>query len=361
MKALGSSQFFLSLNSFLIQLCIFRIADDKLISTLSVLFLLQMFYFILMRKLTYENQLVSGESSQRPPVIEVWLCMAFLNFIFGFLNNWDSKIVGLVTFFGLLNTILDYKLFSDHEKDRTINILGNFMVSAILILNLLSPNDISRTLMHLCLSIAFYILLFCRAELFRVFEFKTQRIMDVHRGLDFALGSGIGFLLPILVLYQLGNQGVIEIRASQLFVSLINFFSMSLFIQNLRKTSDINIYIYSFSPSVILVFLYLGLQTTDASKIPLLAPIFVHLSAMVYLFIISLVFTQFSNYWLTRLIQVGFQDRVFLWHLKSLPIFLLIYIIGMECFGSLGFALSHIAVHGLDALILRRILVDSKG
>jgi len=360
MKDLGLSQFLVSVNSFLIQLFIFKVADEKLIASLSVLFSLQIFYFMLMRKLSFERYLIINEQIKRPPIIEVWVLLTTLTFGLGLYNNWDVNILILVTIFSLLNTVLDYKLFSDLTNGRIKNLLGNLLMLFILILNLALSGNIIITFTYLNLSIGLFLILFCRKELFRALQFRSRRTMDIHRGFDFVLGAGLGYLLPILVLYQLGNQGVIEIRASQLFVSLINFFAMSLFLHNLRKQAETNVYFYSLAPSAILFVLYSMLQMFDTSKVPLVAPIFVHLSSIVHFFIISFIFTQISNYWLTKIVRFGFQERVFTWHLKSMPIFLSVYFGGMALYGTLGFALASIFVHAIDSLALRRIFIDSQ-
>ena len=360
MKELSLSQFLVSVNSFLIQLSIFKVADEKFITSLTVLISLQIFYFMLMRKLSFEKYLIFDEQIRRPPIIEVWVLITTITFVLGLYNKWDLNILVLVTIFGFLNTVLDYKLFSDLANGRIKNLLGNLLMLFILILNLALSGSIIITFACLNLSIGLFLILSCRKELFKALQVRARRTMDIHRGLDFVLGAGLGYLLPILVFYQLGNQGVIEIRASQLFVSLINFFAMSLFLHNLSKQVETNVYVYSLVPSAILFVLYSTLKMFDTFKVPLVAPIFVHLSNIVYFFIASFIFTQISNYLLTKIVRFGFQEKVFTWHLKSMPVFLSIYFGGMALYGSLGFALASIIVHAIDSFALRRILIDSQ-
>ena len=360
MYDVGVSQFLYSINSFLIQLCIFKVADESLITTLSILYSIQIFFFMLMRKLSYEQHLVYAGSIQRPPVIEVWLILAVFTFTLGVYYNWDLTIICLMTIFGFLNTVLDYKLFSNYSKKERKTLIGNLIVFIVLTSNMALFSNIYNTLIWLNLSIALYLIIFCRIELFKVFQLKIRPTIEFYRGFDFILGSGLGYLLPLLILFQLGNQGVVEIRASQLFVSLINFFAMTLFLKNLSKNINSNIYFYSLTPSAILFVIYIILEKYDASSFSILTPVFVHLSSVVYLFIISFVFTQISNYWLSKIIKVKLQNKVFSWHLKSWPIFLTIYFTGMALFGTLGFAISSIIVNALDGMILRRIILQSR-
>jgi hypothetical protein len=265
-----------------------------------------------------------------------------------------------MTVFGFLNTVLDYKLFSNYSKKEKPPLIGYSIVFMVLTSNMALLSNIYTTLIWLNLSIAIYLLVFCRIELSKVCQLKVSPTIEFHRGLDFILGSGLGYLLPVLILFQLGNQGVVEIRASQLFISLINFFAMTLFLKNLSTNINSNIYFYSLAPSAILVIIYICLEIYDGSEFSLLTPVFVHLSSVVYLFIISFVFTQISNYWLSKIIKVKLQNKVFSWHLKSLPIFLTIYFTGMALFGIIGFAISSIIVKALDAIVLRRILLQSR-
>jgi hypothetical protein len=187
----------------------------------------------------------------------------------------------------------------------------------------------------------------------------TLNLINFTRMLDFAIGSGFGFMLPLLTIACLDSTSVGVLRTSQSFLSLGSVFTAAFYYSALQKsTHEIQFKISYALPSSLLIgiLLFFELFVSDTVVKQILGPYFQDSLILTFLLIVSLV----PTIWVSHLTGILIFKKEFstLFEIHSISLIVLSFgsLTGFFTFGLESFGLVTIFCSFLEYFLLRRAL-----
>ena len=355
----GTSQSISSVLFFLIQLSFLKSSEIHLMALFCTLFGLMNFFLLAIRRSLIEvNQFIVNV-----PGIGMSLRLSCIFFIFcvpiSFLIHTDISIVFCVTLFFFDQLVLDFVRFSN-RKSHYLYIAAQ-TASLILSISLIFL-ELSATwiiLVVALLQFVFCIICIARDKRISLDFHASMALVSVTRIIDFAVGSGFGFFVPILTFLFLDASSIGEIRTSQNFLSLGNIFTSAFYYSALRGENRKEIpKINYFLPSTIMLGL-LGVLAFFVSPFflqQMFGPYFYESLPLTLLLIVALV----PTIWVLRInaILVNLKEfgSLFKIHVISLLLLAIGSSIGFPFFGVTSFGIFTILCALLEMYLANSLL-----
>ena len=346
-----------SLIAFLLLISSLAEPDVKLAVQFTLLLSFQNFTQLLIRRMSYESYLYTTSKSDRPPLYEISLLFFSISAIYAFMNSWSLTPVILVSIYAFLMSALDFLNFTVSKKSGRV-IISLLSICVIVVISLFELFK-SATVTFIGLNLILFLgLVFTRFRLYILeFRFNKQPSVDWIRGADYFLSSGYAFFLPVLVLHLTSELGLIELRSSQIVLSVANFLVMAFYLSDLNSKFTFPRFYFVFSPSILIVTVTFILFQGFDSSLPLVGLPLTHDSILLILLLsITLVFSQSSLIHQIKLVKDGKQHLVLKRHFLTFPIVFLLYFLGISGLGVIGFGLASIFAYFLEYVSMRQIV-----
>jgi hypothetical protein len=350
-------QFLTSLIALLFSLFALVQPDVNLAVQYTLLLSFQNFTQLLLRRISYEGYLHKTNLKKRPPLYEIGFLFFAISAFYSILNSWSLLPTILVSVYAFLMAALDFLNFENSQKSGLfiLYLLIFSIVTLVIVYQIENSIFFSFLGINLVLSIG---LVSQKYHLFRR-EFAFNRSVDIDwiRGADYFLTSGYAFFLPFLVFYLTSSFGLIELRLSQMVLSLANLMVMAFYLNELSSKISLPSRTFVFFPALFISSLAFIIYTFFDSRIPVIDLYLTQNSILLILLLaVSLIFVQFSILNNLKLVKCNKQILVLKRHILTFPFNVVLYFLCVKYLGVVGFGIASIISFVFEFLSMRQLV-----
>lgn len=350
-------QFLTSSIALLISLFSLVQSDVDIAVQFTLLLSFQNFTQLLLRRISYEGYLYKTTLKKRPPLYEVGFLFFTISALYSMLNSWSLLPTILVSVYAFLMAALDFLNFESGQESGLfiIYLLIFCIVTLVIVYQIENSIFLSFLGINLVLTIG---LVSQKYRLFRLeFAFNRSLNIDWIRGADYFFTSGYAFFLPLLVLYLTSSFGLIELRLSQMVLSLANLITMAFYLNELSSKISLPSRSFVFLPSLFISSLTLIIYKFFDSRIPVVDLYLTQNTILLILLLaVSLTFVQLSTVNNLKLVKSNRQFLVLKRHICIFPFNLVLYFFCVKYLGVTGFGIASIISFLFEFLSMRQLV-----